>query len=162
MQCWHVTKLAPSNTIQLTHSSCNPFLLCRPQYTRGGDLGRNADLPPSRPGVVIGGGGAGSIGPPPGARGRGGRGVGMRHSRSDTGLAAAVAASIDSSQAEAAQRAAAAAAAAAGEERLASVTFSAEDFPSVSGGGRGGVTAPLGTWVGGEGRRLVDALDCLQ
>jgi hypothetical protein len=55
---------------------------------------------------------------------------------------------VDSSRAEEAARAAAAAAAAA--HGPSSVTFSAEDFPTVSGQGISG-TAPLGTWVAAGG-----------
>lgn len=50
---------------------------------------------------------------------------------------------MDSSRAEEASRAAAAAG-----PGPSSVTFSADDFPTVSGQGRSG-TAPLGTWVAG-------------
>lgn len=88
----------------------------------------------NRPGVVIGGG--------HNLPRRGG----MRHSRSDGAMAAAVQASIESSQVESAMRqtAAAAAPAPAGPS---SVTFSAEDFPTVSGQGPSG-SVPLGTWLG--------------
>jgi len=85
-----------------------------------------------RPGVVIGGG--------HGLQRRGGRGGGMRHSQSEGAMAQALQASMDSSRAEEAARGAAV-------PGPSSVTFSAEDFPSVSGQGRSG-TAPLGTWVG--------------
>jgi hypothetical protein len=85
----------------------------------------------SRPGVVIGGG-----------HNLPRRGGGMRHSRSDGAMAAALQASLESSQAESLMRQTAAEAAA-----PSSVTFSAEDFPTVSGTGMAGTT-PLGTWVG--------------
>ncbi|KAF8068299.1 GLG1 [Scenedesmus sp. PABB004] len=99
----------------------------------------------TRPGVVIGGGSN-----LPRRGGGGGRdgGGGMRHSRSDGAMAAALQASLESGQAEGAARAGGG-----GEQPGAgpsSVTFTADDFPSVSGqGAAGGV--PLGTWVGAGG-----------
>jgi hypothetical protein len=95
-----------------------------------------------RPGVVIGGGHN-----LPGRRG------GMRHSRSEGAMAAAVAASIESNAVESVMRRSAAEA---GAGDPGSVTFSAEDFPTVSGQGSG--AAPLGTWVaasGGEESRII-------
>eukprot|EP00878_Enallax_costatus_P026351 GHUV01028280.1.p1 GENE.GHUV01028280.1~~GHUV01028280.1.p1 ORF type:complete len:820 (+),score=339.54 GHUV01028280.1:679-3138(+) len=89
----------------------------------------------TRPGIVIGGG-----------HNLPRRGGGMRHSRSDGAMAAAVNASIESSQVETAMRQSAAAAQQA-QTGPSSVTFSAEDFPTVSGQGSSGAT-PLGTWVG--------------
>lgn len=90
-----------------------------------------------RPGIVIGGG--------HNLPRRGG----MRHSRSDGAMAAALQASIETSQVETAMRQSAADSA-----PPSSVTFSAEDFPSVSGQGSSGV-APLGTWVGSAGEGVV-------
>lgn len=87
-----------------------------------------------RPGVVIGGG----HGLPQRRGGRGGSS--MRHSNSEGAMAQALQASIDSSRAEETARAGA-------QQGPSSVTFSAEDFPTVSGQGRSGA-APLGTWVG--------------
>ncbi|KAF6252767.1 hypothetical protein COO60DRAFT_1274132 [Scenedesmus sp. NREL 46B-D3] len=86
----------------------------------------------ARPGVVIGGG---HNLPRRGA---------MRHSRSEGAMAAALAASVESNQVESVMRRSAAEASDPG-----SVTFSAEDFPTVSGQGSG--AAPLGTWIGASG-----------
>jgi hypothetical protein len=92
----------------------------------------------ARPGVVIGGGAGLQR-----SGGRGGRGGGMRHSHSEGAMQQALQASMDSSRAESGARAAAAAG-------PSSVSFSAEDFPTVSGQGSSGV-APLGTWLGASG-----------
>jgi hypothetical protein len=88
----------------------------------------------ARPGVVIGGG--------HNLPRRGG----MRHSRSEGAMAAALAASLESNQVENVMRRSAAEA---GAGDSGSVTFSADDFPTVSGQGSG--AALLGTWVGGSG-----------
>lgn len=95
----------------------------------------------SRPGIVIGG-----------DHNMPRRGGNMRHSRSDGAMTAAVNASIETSQVESAMRQSAAAAAQA-QAGPSSVTFSAEDFPTVSGQGSSGAT-PLGTWVGNSSGRV--------
>eukprot|EP00879_Flechtneria_rotunda_P019552 GHRR01020539.1.p1 GENE.GHRR01020539.1~~GHRR01020539.1.p1 ORF type:complete len:855 (+),score=361.96 GHRR01020539.1:259-2823(+) len=97
-------------------------------YSRQEQQQQQADM--GRPGVVIGG--AHSLP----------RQGGMRHSRSDGAMQAAVQASIETSQLESAMRQSAAA-----PDGPSSVTFSAEDFPSVSGQSSDGAM-PLGTWVG--------------
>jgi hypothetical protein len=89
----------------------------------------------ARPGVVIGGG-----------HNLPRRGGGMRHSRSEGAMAAALAASLESNQVENVMRRSAAEA---GAGDPGSVTFNADDFPTVSGQGSG--AAPLGTWVGASG-----------
>ncbi|WIA10933.1 hypothetical protein OEZ85_011098 [Tetradesmus obliquus] len=103
-------------------------------YAREQEEAAAAAAAAARPGVVIGGG--------HNLPRRGG----MRHSRSEGAMAAAVAASIESSQVENVMRRSAAEA---GGAAPGSVTFNADDFPTVSGQGSG--AAPLGTWVGATG-----------
>uniref|UniRef100_A0A383VLU4 RING-type E3 ubiquitin transferase n=1 Tax=Tetradesmus obliquus TaxID=3088 RepID=A0A383VLU4_TETOB len=103
-------------------------------YAREQEEAAAAAAAAARPGVVIGGG--------HNLPRRGG----MRHSRSEGAMAAAVAASIESSQVENVMRRSAAEA---GVAAPGSVTFNADDFPTVSGQGSG--AAPLGTWVGATG-----------
>lgn len=103
-------------------------------YAREQEEAAAAAAAAARPGVVIGGG-----------HNLPRRGV-MRHSRSEGAMAAAVAASIESSQVENVMRRSAAEA---GVAAPGSVTFNADDFPTVSGQGSG--AAPLGTWVGATG-----------
>jgi hypothetical protein len=98
----------------------------------------------ARPGVVIGGG-----------HNLPRRGGGMRHSRSEGAMAAALAASLESNQVENVMRRSAAEA---GAGDPGSVTFNADDFPTVS--GRGSGAAPLGTWVGASGGKTSVLQSC--
>lgn len=118
-----LTRQALAVNIQLTYSS-----------RQEQEDAAAAAVAQARPGVVIGGGHN-----LPRRGGRAGGGGGMRHSASEGAMAQALQASMHS---EAARTAAAAG--------PSSVTFSAEDFPSVSGQGGSG-TAPLGTWLGASG-----------
>jgi len=106
------------------------------QYGAGGSTGADMyDAGPSlaglaRPGVVIGGGHGVSS-----RHGRGGAAASaMRHSRSESAMAAALAASAGVPL----------------DGNVSSVTFTADDFPAVAGGPGGGAGGP-GTWRGAAG-----------